>query len=658
MTSNEDDVKVFKSHKEVPPVKLKPVAGTAKLTETQLLTLSALNLEEDAMEKSQSYLLKCQQEAISLLNDRKILSVTLTEEDCKPIPVTTIISRTAPTVGDLMNTFFVLLASGFHEHKIKQILTQCRLVSLSDLVQYICLHEKEIPEDWKGVNAKDPIGLIGNYHKDPARALPLIKASVEEVSKEVDVCAFDNKSWILQHLESERDKIQSQFLESNLEAEKFEIKCIPTHGSNNLYADPSLGTELEEVSSDGSSELNIGDFMNMMELEGPATNTSIVVETVDLGLSKFTGILPSQLLQSLLGDTKCKYQYETYSFGFKATLLVDSVMYFMEKYGKTKLDAKEYVAFKTILNRFPKISKAQLPSIFRNIEMEHNASQLAHKLGSRGPSATERLQFFEHLRTNLEQDFKPISIVSQPLESCNLSYTCLLPLEDSSFKLRSQKLDEELMRSRMALPAFSMKEKIISVFRENNIVIVTGETGSGKSTQIPQFLLEDAFQQNSKFRLVCTEPRRISAMSLAARVSKEIGEESLSEQNNWVGYKVRSDSCVTSETKLIYCTTGILIRELTSDPQLRNYSHVLVDEVHERSLQSDFLILKLRKILETRPELKIGLMSATADAQKLQDYFHSFTDTVPIIHIPGKSFQVTEYYLEDVLRLTGKLNSS
>jgi HrpA-like RNA helicase len=146
------------------------------------------------------------------------------------------------------------------------------------------------------------------------------------------------------------------------------------------------------------------------------------------------------------------------------------------------------------------------------------------------------------------------------------------------------------------------------------------------------------------------QPRRISAMSLAQRVGAEVGDHHLFGPKSWVGYQVKNDSKVNSNTCIQYVTTGILLRVLESDPELINTTHVVVDEVHERTLESDFLLLLLKRILVKRKGLKVILMSATADAQHFADYFDFH---VPCLFIPGKTFPVQTWFLEEVIEKTG-----
>ena len=226
-------------------------------------------------------------------------------------------------------------------------------------------------------------------------------------------------------------------------------------------------------------------------------------------------------------------------------------------------------------------------------------------------------------------------------------------------KKQSSPQQQKMMLVRQSLPAWNLRDAIVRTVNENQVTIISGETGSGKSTQSVQFVLDDMIQKKmgATVNIICTQPRRISALGLADRVSDErcssVGEE--------VGYVIRGESKQRpGVTKITFVTTGVLLRRLqtsggTSEDvvaSLADVSHVVVDEVHERSLDTDFLLLLLRDILTKRKDLKVVLMSATLDANVLKRYF-SPSATVGKIEIQGRTFPVEDYYIDDVLRMTG-----
>ncbi|XP_057423201.1 DExH-box ATP-dependent RNA helicase DExH5, mitochondrial isoform X2 [Lotus japonicus] len=204
-----------------------------------------------------------------------------------------------------------------------------------------------------------------------------------------------------------------------------------------------------------------------------------------------------------------------------------------------------------------------------------------------------------------------------------------------------------ILEFRSSLPAYKEKEAILSILSRNQVVIISGETGCGKTTQIPQFILESEIEavRGAACNIICTQPRRISAMSVSERVASERGEK-LGES---VGYKVRLEGVKGRDTHILFCTTGILLRRLLADRNLEGVTHVIVDEIHERGMNEDFLLIVLRDLLLHRPELKLILMSATLDAELFSSYFNG----APIMNIPGFTYPVRTYFLENILEMTG-----
>jgi ATP-dependent RNA helicase DHX57 len=217
----------------------------------------------------------------------------------------------------------------------------------------------------------------------------------------------------------------------------------------------------------------------------------------------------------------------------------------------------------------------------------------------------------------------------------------------------------KMLAARRSLPAWKLQDDIVNAVNEHQVTIISGETGSGKSTQSVQFVLDDMIKRQigASANIICTQPRIISALGLADRVSDErcstVGDE--------VGYAIRGESKQKAgTTKITFVTTGVLLRRLQTSggseedvvAALADVSHVVVDEVHERSLDTDFLLVLLRNVLAQRRDLKVILMSATLDAGVFEKYFETVC-AVAKIEIQGRTFPVEDYYLDDVIRLTG-----
>lgn len=213
----------------------------------------------------------------------------------------------------------------------------------------------------------------------------------------------------------------------------------------------------------------------------------------------------------------------------------------------------------------------------------------------------------------------------------------------------------KMNKYRRALPAWSQKSAIVQAVNENQVTLITGETGSGKSTQAIQFILDSAISQGQglKTHLICTQPRRVAALSLSSRVS----QERCTTEGDEVGYIIRGDSKISQRTKITFMTTGVLLRRLNTSQgiksALQNISHIFIDEVHERSLDTDFLLALLRDALKQVPKLKIVLMSATLNADIFANYFGG-DGKVARIHIEGRTFPVQDIYLDDVVKLVSK----
>ncbi|XP_054041564.1 3'-5' RNA helicase YTHDC2 isoform X2 [Rissa tridactyla] len=196
--------------------------------------------------------------------------------------------------------------------------------------------------------------------------------------------------------------------------------------------------------------------------------------------------------------------------------------------------------------------------------------------------------------------------------------------------------ESEFDSFRQSLPVFEKQEEIVRIIKDNKVVLIVGETGSGKTTQIPQFLLDDCYKNGTPCRIFCTQPRRLAAVAVAERVAAERREKI----GQTIGYQIRLESRVSPKTLLTFCTNGILLRTLMAgDSTLSTVTHVIVDEVHERDRFSDFLLIKLRNVLQKQTNLKLIISSAALDADLFIRYFGS----CPVIHKEKQQSTLTEW---------------
>ena len=194
---------------------------------------------------------------------------------------------------------------------------------------------------------------------------------------------------------------------------------------------------------------------------------------------------------------------------------------------------------------------------------------------------------------------------------------------------------EKIIEGRKKLPVFAYREEFLEAVRDNKVLIVVGETGSGKTTQLPQYLNEAGWSKLGK--IGCTQPRRVAAMSVAARVSQEMNVK----LGQDVGYSIRFEDCTSNHTVIKYMTDGMLLREFLTEPDLAGYSVMMIDEAHERTLHTDVLFGLVKDISRFREnDFRLIISSATMDADKFGLYF----DNAPKFIIPGRMFTVETLY--------------
>ncbi|KAF4918014.1 Pre-mRNA-splicing factor ATP-dependent RNA helicase-like protein cdc28 [Colletotrichum viniferum] len=199
----------------------------------------------------------------------------------------------------------------------------------------------------------------------------------------------------------------------------------------------------------------------------------------------------------------------------------------------------------------------------------------------------------------------------------------------------AEKKQLSIQETRKSLPIYAYRDDFLAAMEKYQILVIVGETGSGKTTQLPQYLHEAGYTKNG-LKVGCTQPRRVAAMSVAARVADEVGVKVGQE----VGYSIRFEDNTSDKTILKYMTDGMLLREFMTEPDLAGYSAIMIDEAHERTVHTDILLALVKDLARERPDLKLLISSATMNAEKFAAYF----DDAPIYNIPGRRYPVDIYY--------------
>lgn len=257
----------------------------------------------------------------------------------------------------------------------------------------------------------------------------------------------------------------------------------------------------------------------------------------------------------------------------------------------------------------------------------------------------------ENPLTEIEK--KNLQSGTSPANAVNSSFRCTLTTTyDVLISIPPATQNSEAAQQRKSLPIYGYRKHIIDTIDQNQVVIISGDTGSGKSTQVPQYLLE-AYQERQKpCRIICTQPLHIAAISIAKRVAFERGER----LGDAIGYQVRLESQLSPKSNVVFTTSGYLLRCLVSGTKREIFmttTHIILDDIDERDKFTDFLLIAIKDTLVNYPDLKIILMSATMHLDIFKNYFGGQCRSV---HIPGRMFDVSVYYLEETLAMVGYTN--
>ncbi|KAK9723068.1 hypothetical protein K7432_002175 [Basidiobolus ranarum] len=404
----------------------------------------------------------------------------------------------------------------------------------------------------------------------------------------------------------------------------------------------------------------------------PVASKSYDVTTIDVGYTNWTGKSPKDLLDDICRkeDKRTHITYhriKNVPVGNQASVDIKYNNGSSRNFQMTDIScttfkgAENYVATVALyeLSKLPLYRV--LPPPFKKIWAEWDEKKETESRNINEETNRRRLIFLQTLtdeimameKVTMPQRLVPTRSKNSATRSSSHGTSLSAKQLQSNFEARiCKKSYNKVLENRKLLPVHMYRREILDLIENNQVVIISGDTGCGKSTQVPQFIVESLVSsgRGDKCKVFCTQPRRISAISIAQRVSYELGDSKnlLGTKDGYVGYQIRLGSKVSDANMLVFCTTGILLRRLESDRNLDGISHIVIDEVQERTLEADFLLIVLKKLLSIRPDLKVILMSATMNTPRFSQYFSN----CPIIEVPGRTFPVSVKFLEDAIEET------
>ena len=514
--------------------------------------------------------------------------------------------------------------------------------------------------------------ILDNYNvKFLTQSISDSESSLNEIDADY---IFKQKNDLLQDLflkiKTATEKSERELLGAKIQLLKKKLND-PLYTINDFHSDaeieqtPRIQSSIPDDNSpeSDSSQSDICGMFDQLETESSVAPKTYI--THNFSTSTWVGATPREILSSWVKTKKgLKFNIthpQSPASGFKAMVVLFGVQMPKTSFEMSenelcasKNDSQEYICLKTLYELDQKSDAyKRLAPVFRDLWKKWSDSDNQFSMHSKETEVEKLMQVFRRIQEKIAIA-EPIGSIVTPKIAPLKSYRN----GTSPAKLKSQlksRIDsskyQKLFLQRQELPISKMAQDIMREVNSNRVVIISGETGSGKSTQVPQYILESLIESEQYVNIVCTQPRRISATSIAQRVSEELGDKDIGNNGSLVGYQVRLENATSGTTKLVFCTTGILLKKLESDKQLSAVTHVIIDEVHEQTLESDFLLYLCRKLLYSRADFKLILMSATADAVKFAQYFDQLT--CAIISVPGKTFPVQTWFLEDIVEQTG-----
>ncbi|KAI9285596.1 P-loop containing nucleoside triphosphate hydrolase protein [Umbelopsis sp. AD052] len=500
----------------------------------------------------------------------------------------------------------------------------------------------------------------GQLKKDIAvkkQAIQQLESDWDYDKKEAESVFVDKKhKWDEESREKfmAEKKVRQKKQESNIDTTITEDEPANEDNEDGLFG--LFGDQAEDDTSAGSF---VSKTLNIIDVSPRSSHGH-----------KWTGLYPKKMLDEHLRNIDSQ-STQTYTVVSPATKLFHASVKIRSKKTETvfsmeansvvssKADAQEYVATIALYKLTELPLYRSLPSPYREIWQEWIEQDESEMREKSMELHRKRFRFIidliDHAEISNDKVQRPSDLLI-PDSNDELFDSKVrradIPFLATEYQRRiTTSAYEKMKEKRSSLPIYSFRNEILELVKSNQIVIVSGETGCGKSTQVPQYLAEAILSSSAQNgNIVCTQPRRISAISIAQRVSQEMGDKkgAVGSKGSLVGYQIRLESKTSDSNILQFCTTGILLRRLEGDSWLQGVTHVVVDEVHERSIESDFLLIILRHLCRLRPDIKILLMSATVDAHKFSSYFGG----CPVVQVPGRTFPVEVRFLEDIVEET------
>ncbi|KAI8355119.1 P-loop containing nucleoside triphosphate hydrolase protein [Choanephora cucurbitarum] len=604
-------------------------------------------------------------------NEHQERKVTLTENQSKP-------NHASATETQVEKMEEVIVS----KHKLDDIEKSTDEQTKLRILEAAQSMEDEVEEDIHETYAQLKLKLVAlqallpsDKKKKKNRAEPIAATEIEKTMKEIKKLK-DRMSSLEADWDFDPSKANELFLEySRLAAEKQRQQAIETARQKSAEAKESA--ENRETASDDEGGL-FGGMLMMEEDTTSSVTQSTHWQIIDLNLpTSYSGRYPKDLLLDYCNKHKLgKQSWNTTHIAsgiWRASLKIQKQGYDHlpmqfelpeHECASSKSDAEQLVSFHALFEMDPQASLYKvLPVVYKDLWNAWTAEKNQNEQGPRLEAERKRAALlFELVEDTLKHADKktPVSTtlatqerehaLKTPLDNLNQQASLFSRAKDNFRKRLGNPAYLAMKEKRYQLPISAYRDQILELLQEHQVIIISGETGCGKSTQVPQFLAEHLLLgSNRPGSVICTQPRRISAISIANRVSVEMGDPSTGSRQAMVGYQIRLESKMSPENVLFFCTTGILLRRLESDKYLDGVSFVVVDEVHERTMESDFLLIILKRLCRVRPDLKVILMSATVEADRFSRYFHQ----CPVLAVPGRTFPVHVQYLEDVIESTG-----